>query len=495
MATKDPVTTDLDLTDVKVCNAAIQKLLHSRPGYKTWFNKGVQNCERCLAKFSKRSGQPLSFGEKAIQVNNQAYSSLLKYSPNYIECNLKLKSIYVARLTDTYVETPSDKNLIEDINRHLDECEQVYDRILFAITNLIDDQEEAKNDQQAAHLANRTTVDDFDITDVGNEASSRPGKIIYRDQPNFAPKQKLNVHHKSKTVKAWMDDAEGYFDVSHAELLTNKQQQQFIRQVIEDSFWNLIEPDITKETKVWPPSDPEARDGTSCMELLMAKHAIHHPATIDKGQFFDNKQKEKQSDEKYVAEMRNLFEQNGIAEMSSDELLAFHVMKGLTSEKLKEHVVKEVKAKGTTIDMEMIQDAVSVQQSLQAFPSFGSSGNTCNKMHANEKSSNGNQGKNNTNSAKNNNNKGKGKGNSNHQNKGNNNKGKSDQKNQYTYVDFRTLSGNELLKAVTDRECCTFCWKKHDKSAACEGKDHVCKRCDRKGHLDKCCAYPKKKQD
>ena len=76
-----------------------------------------------------------------------------------------------------------------------------------------------------------------------------------------------------------------------------------------------------------------------------------------------------------------------------------------------------------------------------------------------------------------------------------NNKGKSDQKNQYTYVDFRTLSGNELLKAVTDRECCTFCWKKHDKSAACEGKDHVCKRCDRKGHLDKCCAYPKKKQD
>ena len=114
-------------------------------------------------------------------------------------------------------------------------------------------------------------------------------------------------------------------------------------------------------------------------------------------------------------------------------------------------------------------------------------------MHANEKSSNGNQGKNNTNSAKNNNNKGKG--NSNHQNKGNNNKGKSDQKNQYTYVDFRTLSGNELLKAVTDRECCTFCWKKHDKSAACEGKDHVCKRCDRKGHLDKCCAYPKKKQD
>ena len=146
----------------------------------------------------------------------------------------------------------------------------------------------------------------------------------------------------------------------------------------------------------------------------------------------------------------------------------------------------------TTIDMDMIQEAVSVQQSLQAYRSFGNSNNTCNKMHASEKSSSNNQGKNNNDKGKSNNNKGK---NSNHQGKGNNNKGKSDQKNQLTFVDFETLTGKELLKAVTDRGCCTYCWKKYEKSAACEGKDHVCKQCDGKSHLDKCCAFPKKKQD
>ena len=133
-----------------------------------------------------------------------------------------------------------------------------------------------------------------------------------------------------------MDDGRSYFDVSNAYLLSNKQQQQFMRNHIDDSFWALIESDITKETKFWPPENPEARDGTSCMELLMAKHAAQHPPTIDKGQFFDCRQKEKQSDEKYVAEMRNLYEQNGIAQMSGEELLAFQVMKGLTNDKLKE---------------------------------------------------------------------------------------------------------------------------------------------------------------
>ena len=478
MAEKNPAPPELDLSNVTTCNAAIQKLLHSRPGYKTWFNKGVQDCERCLAKFS----DPLRFGEKAIQTTERAYNSLLKYSPNYRDCNMKLKGIYVARLTDNYVETANDKNLIEDIDRNLNECEEVYDRILFAITNLLDDQEEAKNNQQRADLANRT-VDDFDITDGGNEASSRPGKIIYKDQPNFAPKQKLNVHQKSKTVNNWMDDGRSYFDVSHAYLLSNKQQQQFMRNHIDDSFWALIESDITKETKFWPPEDPEARDGTSCMELLMAKHAAQHPPTIDKGQFFDCRQKEKQSDEKYVAEMRNLYEQNGIAQMSGEELLAFQVMKGLTNDKLKEYVVKEVKAKGTAIDMDAIQDAVSVQQAMAAFRSFGNSGNSCNKMQASEKTSNNDKGKKDSGKGKNNNGQGK----------KNSDKDKSDKK-EHEFVDFKSLTGKEKLKALNVRNYCTSCMqKKEGKHDKCPGKDHTCKLCDGKGHLDKCCAFPKKK--
>ena len=483
MAEKNPTTPDLDLSNVTVCNSAIQKLLHSRPGYKTWFNKGVQDCERCLAKFSS----PLKFGEKAIQTTERAYDSLLKYSPNYRDCNMKLKGIYVARLTDNYVETATDKNLIEDIDRNLNECEETYDRILFAITNLLDDQEEAKNDQQRAHIANRT-VNDFDITDVSNEASSKPGKIIYKDQPNFAPKQKLNVNQKTKTVNTWMEDGRSYFDVSHADLLSNKQQQQFIRNYIDDSFWDLIESEITKETKVWPPEDPEARDGTSCMELLMAKHAAHHPATIDKGQFFDNRQKEKQSDEKYVAEMRNLYDRNGIAQMSSDELLAFQVMKGLTNDKLKEYCVKEAKSRGINIDMDLIQEGVSIQQSLAAFRSFGNSGNSCNNIKASDKSNS--QGKKDSGKGKKDSGKGK---NSSGQGKNNSDKGKSDKK-EHEFVDFKTLTGKEKLKAMSVRNYCTSCMqKKEGKHDKCPGKDHTCNLCDGQGHLDKCCAFPKKK--
>ena len=71
---------------------------------------------------------------------------------------MKLKSIYVARLTDKYVETATDKNLIEDIERNLDECEATYDKMLFAMQNLLDDQEAAKNEQRVTHISNRNTI-------------------------------------------------------------------------------------------------------------------------------------------------------------------------------------------------------------------------------------------------------------------------------------------------------------------------------------------------
>ena len=69
-----------------------------------------------------------------------------------------------------------------------------------------------------------------------------------------------------------MDNAEAYSEVSHAEMLSNRQQQLFIKNYVEDSFWLLIEPDIRKETNVWPPADLEVQNGTSVMELLLIQH-------------------------------------------------------------------------------------------------------------------------------------------------------------------------------------------------------------------------------
>ena len=65
MARKDP-TIDLDLTNLADCNNAIQVLLHSRQGLKSWFRQGMKKCSQVLERFS----EPLKFGDKAISFAN-----------------------------------------------------------------------------------------------------------------------------------------------------------------------------------------------------------------------------------------------------------------------------------------------------------------------------------------------------------------------------------------------------------------------------------------
>jgi hypothetical protein len=43
--------------------------------------------------------------------------------------------------------------------------------------------------------------------------------------------------------------------------------------------------------------------------------------------------KQLQSDQRFVAEMRRLYDQNNIAGMTGEEILAYHVMKGLSNVK------------------------------------------------------------------------------------------------------------------------------------------------------------------
>ena len=71
---------------------------------------------------------------------------------------------------------------------------------------------------------------------------------------------------------------------------------------------------------------------------------------------------------------------------------------------------------------------------------------------------------------------------------------KSDKK--LEFVDFKKLTGQDKLKALKDRGYCPNCMKKrHEGSEECEAKGHVCKKCDKNNHWDKCCAFPKLRQD
>lgn len=478
MAKKNPIE-DLDLANLNACNAAIQTLLHSRQSLKGWFNKAKQDCERVLEKYS----EPLQYGDRAIQITEKAFESLEKYSPNLRDCNIRLKNVYTARLCGDYVESEADKSLIADIEKNLNDCEELYEQLCFDTQDLLDRQDAAKHGQRLAEAANKTAVDDFDIIDAGEQP--KPGKIIYKEQTSFAPTVKISVNHSTTEFKNWEDDTSAYFNVSHAEVLDRRCQQKFVKKLVEPSFWALILDDITSETDVWPPDDVENQNGTSVIELLTKQHVLKHPQTIDRSKFFDYTQTDKQSDQRYVAEMRRLFDQNNIAGMTGDEILAYHVMKGLSNVKVKEAVLKEVKANDSIIDMDQIQEAINIQASLQAFHNFGNSSKaSCNKMQ-NDKSSDKNQGKKDFKKGK----KDFGKG------KSDSDKNKSD-KQKLEFVDFKKLSGQEKLKALKDRGYCVSCMqKKHEGSEECAAKGHVCKKCDKNNHLEKCCAYPKSKQD
>ena len=255
MAKKSP-TEDLDLANLKDCNAAIQTLLHSRQSLKGWFNKAKLNCERVLEKYS----EPLQFGNRAIQITEEAFESLMKYSPNLRDCNIKLKNVYAARLCGDYVESVDDRNLIADIDKNLNDCEELYEQLCFDTQDLLDKQEAAK-----LEATNRTAIDDFAI-DTG-ENVQRPGKIIYKEQSSFASNIKISEEHSTKEFNSWEDDTLCYFHVSHAEVLDKKWQQKFVKKQVEPSFWALILEDITPETDVWPPDEVENRNGTSVMEL------------------------------------------------------------------------------------------------------------------------------------------------------------------------------------------------------------------------------------
>lgn len=460
MAKKNPVE-NLDLTNLNDCNAAIQSLLHSRQGFKGWFNKAQKDCERVLERFS----EPLQYGDRAIQLTEKAFDSLEKYSPNLRDCNIKLKNVYSARLCGDYVVTEEDKSLIADIDKNLNDCEELYEQLCFDLQALLDKQDAAKHGQRMAEAANRSAIDDFATIDDDENVQHRPGKVIYKEQSSFASHLKISEKHSTTEFNNWEDDTKAYFFVSRADILEKKWQQKFVKKCVEPSFWALILDEITPETDVWPPEEVANRNGTSIMELLRKQHVKKHPQTIDRSKFFDYKQLEKQSDQGYIAEMRRLYDQNNIDKMSSEEILAYHVMKGLSNIKVKEAVLKEVKADDSIIDMDKIEEAVNVQTALLAFHNFGNSQASCNKIS--DKSSSADESE----------------------------SGKKNDK-KLEFVDFKKLTGQDKLKALKDRGYCPNCMKKrHVGSEECEAKGHVCKKCDKNNHLEKCCAFPKLRQD
>ena len=99
--------------------------------------------------------------------------------------------IHTARLCGDYAETDADKSLIADIDKNLNDCEEVYEQLCFDIQDLLDRQEAAKHGQYMAEAANKSAIDDFAMIADDENVQQRPGKIIYKEQSSFASNIKI----------------------------------------------------------------------------------------------------------------------------------------------------------------------------------------------------------------------------------------------------------------------------------------------------------------
>ena len=192
----------------------------------------------------ERFEELLQSGEKAIEPTKAAFAKLQKHYPDLRECNVKLKSVYEARLIEGYVESANDKRLLKDIMDNLENTDKEYDKVLFDVQSLIDEQELARHDRKVAEMHRNATVlqDTDDIVNLlENEGGAgSKAKCIYKEQPSFQPSIKVSVSSSTTDFRNWLDDISAYFEVSHAEVLATSLQQKFIKKWVEPSFWSLI---------------------------------------------------------------------------------------------------------------------------------------------------------------------------------------------------------------------------------------------------------------
>ena len=106
----------------------------------------------------ERFEELLQSGEKAIEPTKAAFAKLQKHYPDLRECNVKLKSVYEARLIEGYVESANDKRLLKDIMDNLENTDKEYDKVLLEVQSLIDEQKLARNDRKVAEMHRNATI-------------------------------------------------------------------------------------------------------------------------------------------------------------------------------------------------------------------------------------------------------------------------------------------------------------------------------------------------
>ena len=465
---KTHITVDnIDWTSEADIKTAFSHIKNLRAGYKQKLDSALTECQQCLDNYAKIvSHDSVIYMQAALD----HYKSL---KTPHDQCLYDILHLHKIMENNKMLDMKLEENINDRklLKNNVDT--QAKDTTTHIMQGAILQLKTALAEQKMAETANRTGfADDFEEEKpLGARRRTYQG---FKDQPTFHPKHDITPNSTSVQFTNWLSDLQSAYDTSNCKTLSTRDQQKFVQKFMSQNFIDLIKDRMCNETEIFPPTDPTLRTGASMIEMMMEINQAINPKLIDKSKFFDRVQGEKESNHKYLAEMKHLYIHHEIAKMPHEDILSYMMIKGFYSPETKKEIVKSVEGKSDTISVKDIESTINTIAQGKRFSNFGShSNNSVNKINFQRQNQQQNQQSNQQNQQQP------------RQNSSNN------QQNDSGFVDFGTLKGWKKINAMKRKGYCTRCVRKHDPDSCSVKDNYKCKFCLR-NHLPKACAGFKK---
>ena len=475
---KTLITIDnIDWTSKDATAKAFSHFRHLKLGYKLTLIAVIDEVSQCLDLYRDQvSTEALVYCNKVLDKYETAYQE-------HLQCIQNILHVHQVREFNKFINMEEevhqkDRKVIEE---NLAKWKPVGSgqlrQLILRISNALED-------QKLATIANNTAFgDDFD--DSKPIGGARKKQTTFKDQPSFHPKEEIHQNSPSVKFADWEADMKSAYDISNCRTLPVPAQQQYVRRFVSSAFWSLLKHKISDDTQIFPPKEEHLRTGATVMEMLREINESINPKLIDRSKFFDHVQSEKDSNHKYLAQMKQLFVHHEIDQMTPQDILAYLTIKGFRSPETKKEIAKNVKGDHGAISMKTIEDTINQQAQINTYSKFGANSNSVNRITHQRQNQQQNQQQ-----PKNQQNQQQPR---NQQNQGQENN------TSLPYVDFSTLTGWNKINQMKKRGYCTRCLKKHDEGK-CQIKDNYqCPSCNRPHTIKACAGFkklePKQKKD
>ena len=460
---KTLVTADnIDWTSEADIKAAFSHIKNVRAGYRQKIDSAFAECQQCLENYA------MIVSHDSIIYIQAALDNYKAIKIPHDECLHDVLHLHKIMENNKMIDMKLEQHINDRkrLQNNIDEWAK--DTTIHALQGAILKLKNALAEQKMAEAANRTGfLDDFE--EEKPQGARRKTYQGFKDQPTFHPKSDITPNSTSVQFTNWLSDLQSAYDTSNCKVLSTRDQQKFVMKFMTQSFIDLLKDKMSEETEIFPPSDPANRTGATMIEMMEEINQSINPKLIDKSKFFDRVQGEKESNHRYMAEMKHLYVHHQIAKMSHEDILAYLMVKGFYSSETKKEIVKSVEGKSDTISLKDIQSTINTMAQCKKFNNFGSNSNhSVNRINFQKQNQQNQQ---NQQQPK--------------QNSSNN------QQTDSGFVDFSSLKGWKKINAMKRKGYCTKCVRKHDEGA-CSVKDTFkCKYCLRNHYPQACAGFKK----